>query len=715
MRNGISGGTFYGPVVMGRDVGGRLAGGSGSGVPRMLPFGPDGFVDRDEARARLDAVLAGRERQSAPVLVVLHGTVGVGKTGLLLHWAQQLPKEAFPGGVFYAAMGEGVEDAAVLESFIGVLGTPRAELPATPDALAARFRSLTADGACLVVLDGVVSAAQVSRLEPGHPGSMVAVTSRFRLSAIEQQDPAGRLPVRLAVPELGAEACAELFRTVLGDADGPDGPSLDAVVRASAGLPYVVRIAAARAADPVSDGVEGLAARIARENILEALDMPRRVFDLAYEGLDPHVQRGFRLLGAHPTAEFADALLDELAPGVRGPLYAAGLLERSGPGRSRLNGVVHGHAQLLAAADPQAPGLLRAVVDWYVRRAAAAELRLSGRWRLGAVFSGPEAPTGVFADKAEALAALEPDRHNLLAVAELPQTEPGQLCLLAEAVHGLFLDRGHHTLWIRITRLAVAAAGAAASGDTAAGGAADGLLLARMHFELAFALTDRGSAEDLEEARAHYDAARESARRAGGHPRTESSALEGLGRIAAARRDPRAAAELYGQALAALGDTEHPRGRALLAYHRGTAASAAGEHEQAAALLGEALEAFLALPEPDTQNAAKTRLRQAMARLAAGRPAEALAPLAAAMEAFAAPSLNRADAVLVRGDAAHALGDPAAARADWQEALELYASLRSIRVEEARIRLARGDGAPGPTRPDSPAGPHGPDSPEPQL
>ncbi len=214
-----------------------------------------------------------------------------------------------------------------------------------------------------------------------------------------------------------------------------------------------------------------------------------------------------------------------------------------------------------------------------------------------------------------------------------------------------------------------------------------------MHFELAFALTDRGSAEDLEEARTHYDAARESARRAGGHPRTESSALEGLGRIAAARQDPRAATELYGQALAALGDLEHPRGRALLAYHRGNAASAAGAHEQAAAHLGEALAAFLALPEPDTGNAAKTRLRQAMASLAAGRPEEALAPLSAALEAFTAPTLNRADAVLVRGDAAQALGDPAAARADWQQALELYTSLRSIRAEEARIRLARAGGA----------------------
>ncbi len=125
-------------------------------------------------------------------------------------------------------------------------------------------------------------------------------------------------------------------------------------------------------------------------------------------------------------------------------------------------------------------------------------------------------------------------------------------------------------------------------------------------------------------------------------------------------------------------------------YHQGNAASAAGRHERAAAHLAEALRGFLALTEPDTGNAAKTRLRQAMAQLAAGRPGEAVEPLAAALEAFAAPTLNRADAVLVRGDVRAALGDPAAARADWQEALELYGSLRSIRAEEARIRLARG-------------------------
>ncbi|MEV6950935.1 hypothetical protein [Streptomyces sp. NPDC051183] len=697
VSSNISGGTFNGPVFLGRDPKmfqhGPMDRPAPEPVPRMLPFGPDGFVDREATRARLDELLAGREARRAPLLVLLHGTLGVGKTGLVLHWAQQRTEE-FPGGVFYADMSPqglagGAEAAAVLESFIGVLGTPRAELPGTVDGLAGRFRSLTAGRPSLVVLDGVVSASQVRQLFPGHPASMVVLTSRFRLGAFERDEQDGRLPVRLVVPELDEEACAELFRAVAGE-DVPGGEALRTVLRASAGLPYVVRIAAARAADPMFDGVEGLAARIARENVLEALDMPRRLFDLAYEALDPEVRRGFRLLGAHPTPEFADAFLDELAPGVRGPLYAAGLLERSEPGRSRLNGVLHGHAQILAAADPESRGALERVIDWYLRRAGAAELRLSSRWRAGPLFAEPgsEALAGVFADRAQALRALEADRNNLVAVAELREIEPARLCQLAEAVHAMFLDRGHHTLWIRIARLALDAAGRAEGAD---GG---GLMLARMHFELAFALNDRGSAEDLEEALLHYGAARESARRIG-HGRTESSALEGLGRIATAQGHPQTALELYQQALDALGSLEHPRGRALLEYHQGNAASAAGLHEQAVAHLGQALHGFLTLPAPDTGNAAKTRLRYAMARLAAGRPQEAVEPLALALEAFAGPSLNRADAVLVRGDVRGALGDPEAARADWEAALELYGSLRSIRAEEARIRLAGSAASPG--------------------
>ncbi|MCX5377826.1 tetratricopeptide repeat protein [Streptomyces sp. NBC_00091] len=671
VNNSISGGTFNGPVFMAGAIAPRAP-----LVPRMLPHGPDGFVDRETHRARLDELLATRHQRATPLLVLLHGTPWAGKTGLALHWARRRQGE-FPGGAFYAEMspdglGATPEPAAVLESFIGMTGAPRAELPATEAELAARFRGLTDAEPVLVVLDGVARASDVARLLPGHPASMVVMTSRFRLGAFAPD----RLPVRIGVGELPEEACAELFRAVAGEEADASAAAFGTVIRAAAGLPLVVRIAAAQAADPLSGGVEGLAARVAGQpSVLEVIGVS---LDLAYAALDPAAQRGLRLLGAHPGPEFADAFLDALAPGALAGLYAAGLLERAAPARSRLNGALHGHARVLGAAEERENE--RLVTDWYLRRAAAAEHTLSGRWHHGPLFAEPEALKAVFGqDKAAAVAALEPDRHNLAAVARrCAAADPAALCQLAEAVHGLFFSRGHHSLWIDIVRPAVEAAGRTG----------DGLALARAHFELAFALADRGSAEDLAEAREQYDKARECARRIG-HARTESSALEGLGQLAARSGDPLGALELYGRARAALGDVEHPRGHALLEYHRGNAASAAGRHEEAAAHLGEALRRFLALERPDTGNAAKTRLRLARAHLAAGRPEAAEGPLGEALSALTERTVDRADAFLVRGDVRLALGDAAAARADWRYALERYTELGSVRAEEARVRLAR--------------------------
>lgn len=529
-------------------------------------------------------------------------------------------------------------------------------------------------------------------LLPGHPASMLLVTSRNLLRRLGSPEVA---PVaRLTVAELDEGACRELFAAAAGADVPPDEASdeaFHAVIAAAAGLPYVLHLAAAQAADPYLDGVAGLARRLAeRDSILEAFDVPdlpedgeaaRRFIDVSYEALDEAGRAGLRRLGAHPTAEFADGLVDALAgPGVRARLHDAGLLERSAPGRSRMNGVLHAYARERGRAE-RADGV-RVLTDWYLRRAAAAELLVSGRWRYGPLFAEPAALGGVFTGgQKEALDALEADRTNLVALAELCRDRPETVCQLAEALHGFFFRRGHQSLWLRVNRIALAAADRLG-----------GLPLARMHFELAFALLDRGSAGDLEEAREQYDKARESARRIG-HARTESSALEGLGQVAERQGDPARALARYAEALTALGDLAHPRGRALLEYHQGRAASLAGLHERAAEQLLAALRGFGELDPPDPHNMAKARVRYAAARLAAGAPEQALEPLAEALaylaEGASAGGLDHADALLVRGDVhAESSGGPEAARADWRAALELYGALGSVRAEEARIRLA---------------------------
>ncbi|MER5729683.1 tetratricopeptide repeat protein [Streptomyces sp. NPDC002138] len=661
-------------------------------VPLMLPFAPDGFVDREELRARLDELAAERGARRAPTLVYVGGGPGVGKSAVSLYWARERVGE-FPGGVLYADMDPGgglgpADPAAVLEGFLAALGTLRGEMPGTLGGLAARFRSRTADRPCLVVLDGVVAAGQVlPHLLPGHPAGMVLVTSRKLLRRLGTPEVA---PVaRLTVAELDEGACRELFAAAVGG-DVPDEAALRAVVSAAGGLPYVLHLAAAQAADPYLDGLAGLARRLAeRRSILEAFDVPdlpedgeaaRRFIDVSYDALDEEARAGLRRLGAHPTAEFADGLVDLLAgPGVRARLYDAGLLERSAPGRSRMNAVLHAYARERGAAE-RAPAT-RVFTDWYLRRAAAAEVLVSGRWRYGPLFAEPGQPGGVFADQGDALDALDADRTNLVALAELCRDRPETVCQLAEALHGFFFRRGHQSLWLRVNRIALRAADGLG-----------GLPLARMHFELAFALLDRGADGDLEEAREQYDKARESARRIG-HARTESSALEGLGQIAERQGDPAGALAFYAEALAALGGLAHPRGRALLEYHQGRAASAAGLHERAREQLLSAIRGFGELTPPDPHNMAKARVRYAAARLAAGAPAEAPEPLGEALAYLArgasAGGLDHADALLVRGDAHRESGDPRAARADWRAALELYGALGSVRAEEARIRLAR--------------------------
>lgn len=145
------------------------------------------------------------------------------------------------------------DPASVLEGFIGVLGTPRAEMPAGIEGLAAHFRSLTAGAPCLVLLDGVVNPAQVLPLLPGHPASMVVLTSRHRLSGLRALAPSRPRYFQLA--GLDEVSCARLFRRVAemeemeegeergGGEDGDDVGALRVVIPALGGLPLAARMA----------------------------------------------------------------------------------------------------------------------------------------------------------------------------------------------------------------------------------------------------------------------------------------------------------------------------------------------------------------------------------------------------------------------------------------------------------------------------------------
>lgn len=755
MDNSISGGSFRdviqaGHVTVRSCVSGEVR---APRVPLMAPAAPGRLVDRLPVRAALDRIadarIADTRGAGSPAAVaVVTGPPGIGKTGAVLYWSA-LRSADFPGGVLYADMSprgplQPADTRAVLESFVGALGTPRAEMPADETALAAYYRHLTAHEPCLVLLDDVVTAAQVGPLLPGHPRSMVVVTSRLLLAGLRAALPSAE-PEYVRVAGLDDASCRELFLHAAG-LTAPAGLTergqelVRTVVPAFAGLPAAARLAGARAADPLEGGVEEFARRLlALPTFQEALtvsDDPhtyslRPVFEDSYAALDPAAAAVFRGLGLNPTPEFADALVDALAGGadegarVRRTLLGGNLLDRPAPGRCRMNGLLHEYAGTLARADAdEAAAVAARVTDWYLRRAAAAEVLVSSRWRLSRVFREPARLDGVFGTETEALDALEPDRENAAALTalEFSRGHDHTVCALAESLRGFFFRRKHHTLWVEVCELAVraaerrvavrgAAAGAGPAGvpgrdgggdEGAPGGAAGaddaGLLLARCHYELAFALFDQGGDASVERARHAYGLALRAAR-AAGHVRTESSALEGLGQVALEQGRPQDAIDHFRRALDALGDLPHPRGRALLEYHTGRAASAAHLHEEAAASLLGARRRFASLPVPDRYNEARALTRYAQARLAADRADEAVAPLDEAIALFqgrGAPK-EEADARLTRGDAWAARGDAGRAREDWGAALATYRRLGSVGAAGARERL---DGSVGPGGPD---------------
>ena len=191
----------------------------------------------------------GRERELAELdvagLTVVSGLAGVGKTELVLRYA-----EKFPGGKLFVDLQDyddkrRLTPADALERLLTDLGVR--EIPRSEDARAALFRTITASHEpLLIVIDNARSAEHVRPLLPNRHRTIV--TSRHLLAGL---DDAHHL-------ELGLLASDEAT-TLVGDAE---------LAELCGRLPLALRIMAAlRLKDPGHDWIAEL-----REVKLDLLD-----------------------------------------------------------------------------------------------------------------------------------------------------------------------------------------------------------------------------------------------------------------------------------------------------------------------------------------------------------------------------------------------------------------------------------------------------------
>ena len=118
------------------------------------------------------------------------GMAGVGKTAFAVHAAHQLAGR-YPGGqIFLPLHGHTpgrapVDPADALASLLLTAGVAAAHIPPGLEARTALWRDRLAGRQLLLILDDAAGSEQVRPLLPGSEGSLVLVTSRRHLSALE--------------------------------------------------------------------------------------------------------------------------------------------------------------------------------------------------------------------------------------------------------------------------------------------------------------------------------------------------------------------------------------------------------------------------------------------------------------------------------------------------------------------------------------------------
>jgi tetratricopeptide (TPR) repeat protein len=349
-------------------------------------------------------------------------------------------------------------------------GTAPQQIPPGLDARAASWRHHLAGKKILLVLDDAAGSDQVAPLLPGSANCLVLVTSRRRLTALDEAVP-------VSLDTLPRADAAELFARFAGRRDvQPADDAIAEVVALCGYLPLAIRLVAAGLRHHPSWTVTGIAAELAashdRLSAMQAENVSvTAAFDLSYRDLTASQQHLFRRLGLHPGNDvdaYAAAALDDASPQVThqhlGELHDHNLISEPTRGRYRLHDLLREHARALAAiGDPEeTSAAIDRLLDYYLHTAVAAGRHLT--WRAataGPALQGkPPAWAPELHTAEEAIAWLSTERVNLHACAEYAAAT-GRLehaIRIPAAISDFLHAQGHWNEALNLHQLALATA-----------------------------------------------------------------------------------------------------------------------------------------------------------------------------------------------------------------------------------------------------------------
>lgn len=683
-------------------------------APHLLPHDIPRFVGRATHLARLDATANPLHNgDPVPGVVILDGMPGVGKTALAVHWGHHA-RRLFPDGDLYANLngfseGAILDAATVVDDFLIALDHPP---DSTMDSRSRQLllSKLLTGRRTLVVLDNARNSAHVRPLVALLSSCFVIVTSRQRLSTLQTETGARRIPVE----PLDAEESGALLNHHI-DADQAEPVHVREIAARCGGLPLVINVVGQHVASRPAAALRDIAGQLDSRAIITDLGddgdgrtTAQAFFTWSYQALAEPERRLFRLLALCPGTDFSSATAyacdgrgADTKRGLRA-LVGAHLLEQPGAtGRYRFHDLLREFATQCLEADEPAEtraAAIRRMLSCYVASAANAARSLYPSHPMA-----PQLPPEQdveplrFTDAGQARAWLDQERMNLVAAVELAAAgHPEHAWRLADPVARYFDRCGYHDDSRMVREHAVRSARATRNREAEASALISlGMshLIAGAHQAARSCL---GTALTLVEE--------------DGNERGQASALHQLARLEMLQGNPSGAVALYHRCLTItqrIGDLE---GQSWTHYRLGEVLRGFERHEQAVVHLHEAswlaqrigdrsahasslAELGRALWDRGDHRAAaahcETALRIAEAipdRAATARAYIALAEInrsdqhtsAAVRYARRAVDLSRynvageANAQAALGSACHADGDRDGAVRAWQRAAELF-------------------------------------------
>jgi tetratricopeptide (TPR) repeat protein len=439
-----------------------LAGAAAHWPTRTLPRDIASFTGRGPELRRLVAAVAAAPAGGVVGVHAIGGMAGVGKTAFAVHAAHQLAARFPDGQVFLPLHGHTPGQAPVapedaLARLLQMSGITAGHIPPTLEARAALWRDHLASRRLLLLLDDAAGHEQIRPLLPGTADSLVIITSRRRLTALEDAH-------SVSLDTLTSGEAARLFVRLVGRAGlAPEDADVRQIIQLCGCLPLAVGMQARRLHHHPAWTAADLAADLVTAHDRLALMQAENLsvtaaFDLSYRDLTGEQQHLFRLLGLHPGDDieaYATAALAAAELGVTRrhleTLYDHYLLTEPAPGRFRLHDLIRQHARALATADPAEDRNrdLDRLLGYYQHTADLAEDLLSRHPRPRAIApSGSRWPGAVPAlpDRQRALAWVRAERANLLACLD-HATRGGQHARVVALTAAIATLLGHDGPW----------------------------------------------------------------------------------------------------------------------------------------------------------------------------------------------------------------------------------------------------------------------------